>query len=105
MKTYRSCLLIPAALSGLVLFAFRMSAQVAPPSPPEKSDVVKLTPFEVQADSDKSYGALNSNSITAFNVALDRMPISADIFTQAFMDDVAATNVEQLLQEYSAGAG
>jgi len=36
----------------------------------------------VQADADKSYGALNSASITRFNVAMEKMPVSADIFTE-----------------------
>jgi len=69
------------------------------------SDVVSLNPFEVQADSSNSYNTLNSNSITRFNVELDKMPLSADIFDQAFMDDVGATGIESMIQSYSAGAG
>ncbi len=65
-----------------------------------------LNPFEVQVDSDKSYGALNSNSITQFNTRLEDLPITADIFTDAFMKDVGATtSVEALVQSFSAGAG
>ena len=64
-----------------------------------------MNPFEVQADQDNSYGALNSNSITRFNTELDKMPISADIYTQTFMNDVGATSVEAMIQTYSAGAG
>lgn len=66
---------------------------------------VVLNPFEVQTDSDRSYGALNSNSLTAFNAALDHLPVSADIYDQAFMNDIAATSVENMIQSYSAGAG
>lgn len=42
-------------------------------------EIVELSAFEVQADSDTSYGALNSASITRFAVEMDKMPVSADI--------------------------
>lgn len=70
-----------------------------------ESDVVELSAFEVQADSDRSYGALNSASITRFNVAMEDMPVSADIFTETFMRDIAASSIEEVVQGYSAGAG
>jgi outer membrane receptor protein involved in Fe transport len=76
-----------------------------PVATPGKSEVVELTAFEVQADRDNSYGALNSASITRFNVELDKMPVSADIFTDTFMKDVAATSVEDVVMAYSAGVG
>ncbi len=88
--------------------------RVAPPTPNDRpiknpaqelDEAVQLNAFEVQASTDTSYGALNSNSITRFNTELATMPVSADIFTKAFMDDVAASSVEAMIQEYSAGAG
>lgn len=66
---------------------------------------VQLTAFEVRSDPDASYGALNSNSITLFEIELQKLPISADIFTEAFMKDTGATSVEDIIQTYSAGAG
>jgi len=65
----------------------------------------RSSPFEVLADSDKSYGALNSNSITRFNTELDHMPVSADIFNEAFMRDIGAVSVEDMITSFSAGAG
>src|SRR5579883_1601617 len=67
--------------------------------------VVTLNPFEVQETSDTSYGAVNSNSITRFNTELSHLPITADIFTDTFIQDSASTSVEQMIQTYSAGAG
>ena len=64
-----------------------------------------LSAFEVKEDSDTSYGALNSNSITRFNTELSRMPISADIFTEAFMNDVGARTIEEMVMTFVAGAG
>jgi outer membrane receptor for ferric coprogen and ferric-rhodotorulic acid len=80
-------------------------APVAPMTKAPEGETLTLTPFEVSADSDKSYGALNSNSITRFNTELDHMPVSADIFNEAFMKDVAAVSVEDMITTYSAGAG
>src|SRR5687768_16244212 len=67
--------------------------------------MVTLNPFEVRTDRDTSYGALNSNSISAFNMELLKAPVAADIFTERFMEDVATTNVEDLLNGFGAGAG
>lgn len=80
-------------------------AVAAPAQPASGEDSVKLDPFEVKADSSNSYSALNSNSVTRFNTDLNHLAVSADIFDQAFMDDVASTSVEGMIQTYSAGAG
>lgn len=87
------------------LIAPALSAQSAPPPPPATESTLVLSPFEVTEEADKGYGALNSNSITRFKVELDKMPVSADIINEAFMADVGAWDVENMLREYSAGAG
>jgi hypothetical protein len=87
------------------LLPAQRTASPAPATSPSGSEVVQLSAFEVQADSDRSYGALNSASITRFNVEMQNMPVSADIFTETFMRDVAATSIEDVIQGYSAGAG
>ncbi len=98
------------ALLGLSL-AFAARAQTAPrpvvpvETPAASDETLTLSAFEVLADSDKSYGALNSNSITRFNTELDHMPVSADIFNEAFMKDVGAVSVEDMITSFSAGAG
>lgn len=100
---------LPSVLSTLALSAAAF-AQIAPPAPPtaatkKSAEVVALNPFEVKAEADNSYGALNSNSLTQFNTALHQTPVSADIFTAEFMRDIAATSVEEMLNGYGAGAG
>lgn len=67
--------------------------------------VTTLNPFEVRTDRDTSYGALNSNSISAFSMELLKAPVAADIFTEQFMQDVGTTTVEDLLNNYGAGVG
>src|SRR5581483_7543087 len=82
-----------------------VSASPGVPPPSATADqAVLLNPLEVSEDSDKSYGALNSNSITRFNTELNKMPISADIFDQTFMNDVGVgqMGIEGMIQNYSA---
>jgi outer membrane receptor protein involved in Fe transport len=97
-----------ARLTAVILSA-TASAQVVPPRPAAvaaaKGPAVTLNPFEVKAEADNSYGALNSNSLTQFNTALNRTPVSADIFTEDFMRDISATSIEEMLNGYGAGAG
>lgn len=97
----RNLILLPLIVAPFL----RAQRTTAPATPPTESEVVQLSAFEVQADSDRSYGALNSASITRFNVEMQNMPVSADIFTETFMRDVAATTIEDVIQGYSAGAG
>ena len=50
--------------------------------------------------------ALNTNPITEFRTELKTLPISADIYTESFIRDLAVTDVESLLEQYSpAGFG
>lgn len=99
-----SCLAYhPLVAQGVAPAASPLSTRS--PAPSRAAEVVELTAFEVQADKDNSYGALNSTSITRFNVEMDKLPVSADIFTDTFMKDVAATSVEDVITGYSAGTG
>ena len=93
--------LMPAIVAALALVfaATSLQAQLMPPAPTttaksREADTIILNPFEVKADADTSYGALNSNSITRFNTKLEEVPVSADIFTESFMRDVATSAVE-----------
>jgi outer membrane receptor protein involved in Fe transport len=99
-------LLVLSMSSGLVRAeeAVRKPAEAAPATK-DREDTISLNVFEVRSDSDSSYGALNSNSITRFNTDLSRMPISADIFTEAFMADIGARTIEDMVMNYVAGAG
>ena len=92
-----------------LLLAESADAQVGPGSGAsrqgEAGEVVALSAFEVVADSDRSYGALNSNSITRFNTELSKLPVSADILTETFMRDVGVTSVEEMILSFNAGSG
>lgn len=68
-------------------------------------DVLELSPFEVNVTQDRGYSALQSNSLTSFNMDLEKMPATAQIFTSTFIDDVAATSVQDVLVNYSGLVG
>lgn len=107
----RRCAALGTILVGAWSLAPAQSVKPSAPTPPAAepkkadSEVVSLSAFEVSVAADTGYGALNSASITRFNVEMDKMPVSADIFTEAFMKDIAATSIEEVVQGYSAGAG
>ena len=88
-------LLIVILAVGVNLISPLVHAQnVSTTSANTSENTIVLNPFEVTQDADDSYGALNSNSITRFKTELDKLPVSADIFDQAFIKDVAATTIE-----------
>ena len=70
-----------------------------------RGETITMSAFEVEVDRDSSYGALNSNSITQFNLELFKLPVTADIYTDAFMKDISATSVESMIMEYNPGSG
>jgi outer membrane receptor protein involved in Fe transport len=71
----------------------------------QTDELVRLNPFEVRATLPNSYGALDSNSITAFRVDLANLPATTTVFTQALMDDSAATSIQDVLRDYAGTVG
>ncbi|HEY8994569.1 MAG TPA: TonB-dependent receptor plug domain-containing protein, partial [Lacunisphaera sp.] len=86
--------------------AIRKPASPPAAAPPSGADeVLTLSPFEVNASRDEGYGALQSNTLTSFRMDLLKMPATAQVFTQSFMDDIAATSIENMLVDYSGTVG
>ena len=93
-----------------------LSAQTAPVAPAapgvaaapdntKNEKVVEKTPFEVKTDKDNSYGALQSNSLSAFSMDLQKMPATAEVFTQTFIRDTNSDTIEDMLVNYSGIVG
>lgn len=92
------------ALPAVVLRA--QQAPAAPTTAPAASEeVVQLSPFTVTVDGNDSYTALNTNSVTRFRSELVKLPVSADVFTEKFIEDIAATSIEDMVVEYGTGTG
>ncbi len=70
-----------------------------------EEDIFTLSPFVVEADPSDSYEAVNTTSITGVRTTMDKLPITADIMTQALLNDISATSDVDLLRNYVAGAG
>lgn len=107
-RLFTGALFSATACALLPLVAQAQSAPAAPATKPadaRSEETITLNVFEVSADKDDSYGALNSNSVTRFNTELAKLPISADVYNEAFMRDVNASTVEQMISDFTAGAG
>ncbi|HWA25014.1 MAG TPA: TonB-dependent receptor plug domain-containing protein [Lacunisphaera sp.] len=72
---------------------------------PADKEVLTLSPFEVNVSKDTGYGALQSSSLTNFSMDLHKMPATAQVFTQAFIDDTASTSIEGMLVNYAGTVG
>lgn len=98
----------PRLLAPFALVTAAAAQTLAPAPAPRTQDpksidpeTIQLSAFEVRADADNSYGALQSNSLTAFRLDLAKAPTTAQVFTQTFMDDIAATSIEEVLAGYA----
>src|SRR4051812_11770053 len=89
----------PAFAAVFLLTAALARAQAAanPAPAPAKDETIKLNAFEVRSETDRSYGALDSNSLAAFRMELAKVPATAEVFTSAFMDDLGLTSIEDVL--------
>ena len=98
-----------AGLAAFLALALAAAGQTAAPVAPRPAkpaeEALVLNVFEVSADKDDSYGALNSNSVTRFNAELSKLPITADVYNEALMRDINASSVEQMISAFTAGAG
>ena len=82
--------------------ALAVNRLAPPPTRAAAADeAVQLNAFEVRADADNSYGALDSNSLAAFRMDLSKAPATAEVFTRTFMDDMAFDSLEDVLTGYS----
>src|SRR5688572_26779166 len=87
------CLLLPAFGGSL---AFSQSA--APSSAtPRTSDIVTLTPFEVDASRDVGYRAASTLAGSRLNTDLKDIASVIDVYTKEFLDDIGATDLESIL--------
>jgi iron complex outermembrane receptor protein len=95
------------ALAGCLIFVSlrpataQTVATVPPPAAP--GEVVELSPFEVNTSRDLGYAAENTLAGSRLNSALRDTAGSVSVFTREFLDDLAITNIHELVQ-YSVNA-
>ncbi len=81
-------------------------AQQATPTAPQQTQapaVHELPAFQVIADPDDSYEALNTASLSGTNKSLERLPISAEVINQTLMSDLGTSDIKDLLNKYATG--
>jgi iron complex outermembrane recepter protein len=78
--------------------------QVLPPPPvPPAEDVIELSPFTVDTHRDVGYQAENTLAGSRLNAKLRDTPGSVSVFTKELLDDLAITDMKQLV-EYSVNS-
>ncbi len=100
----RRCLLTGLALT-LGTSAPLPAAEAARPASavPTPQEVVELSPFTVTTDKDTGYFAENTLAGSRLNTSLRDTAGSVSVFTKEFLDDLAITDVSELLA-YSVNA-
>lgn len=82
-------LLLPATLPGAAAPA---AGDAANPEP------IALSPFVVSTQSEQGYAATNTLDGSRLNTALRDTPAAISVFTKDFLDDIGATNMEEILR-------
>src|SRR5437762_2181332 len=72
-------------------------------APSASGETVTLSPFEVRPDEDTGYQAMNTTAGSRLSTSLKDTAASISPFTAEFLSDIAATNVNEMLN-YAANA-
>ena len=91
---------IPFLSIGLTLGGASLSAQTSEDEDDDEN-IYELSPFEIDASKDTGYYAENSLAGSRLNSSLRDTPASIQIYTKEFLEDIGATNLEDILN-YSA---
>ncbi len=86
----------PTILALLSLVTVRVTAQTAPVKD-SAEDAVVLSPFSVTETRDTGYSATNSISATRFASNIRELPISIQVVTENFLQDLAQNGLENML--------
>jgi iron complex outermembrane recepter protein len=98
---HSSCLHRPARIGGIAVLALgSLAAQTpSPPAPaPDSPEVVELSPFTVNTSRDLGYAAENTLAGSRLNTQLRDTAGSVSVFTKEFLDDLAITDLRELVQ-------
>jgi outer membrane receptor for ferric coprogen and ferric-rhodotorulic acid len=93
-------LLLGCLTSAAAAAQTTVPAPAAPAKPGDKNEVVQLSPFTVNTSGDLGYVAENTLAGSRLNTRLRDTASSVSVFTKEFLDDLAITDIRELL-EYS----
>ena len=66
-------------------------------APAKKEEVIELSPFTVTTTKDTGYFAQNTLAGSRMNTNLGDLGASISVYTREFLDDIGATNANELL--------
>ncbi len=97
---------IPFLLSGLFKGLLALGVASAPNLSAQddasiEDDIYELSPFEIDASKDQGYLAESTLAGSRLNSSLRDTPVSIQVYTKEFLEDIGATNLEDILN-YSA---
>ncbi len=98
-------LLAAFAFAGLAVIPGAHAQTTAAPAAEASSadsEVVLLSPFQVDVSRDRGYRATNSISGTRLNTAIKDLPMPIEVVTEEFLRDTGSTDLRQSLR-YSSG--
>jgi iron complex outermembrane receptor protein len=88
-----------AVILPSALLAATPPTSTTPTTPPVNTeDPIELSPFVVSELTEKGYAATNTLDGSRLNTALRDTPGAISVFTRDFLDDLAATNMEEILR-------
>lgn len=64
---------------------------------PPREETVLLNAFEVTGDPEDSYEALNTSGVTGTNRSIRSLPVTMNVYTRTFLDEINATDITQVL--------
>ncbi|MGH7959237.1 MAG: TonB-dependent receptor plug domain-containing protein, partial [Opitutaceae bacterium] len=103
MKTTTNPLALLGAWLAVVLTPGQAAESAAPaPAPKPEDEAIVLSPFVVNSEKDIGYAATNTLAGTRLNTSLKDIGASISIYTKEFLNDLSATNANELLI-YGAG--
>jgi iron complex outermembrane receptor protein len=88
------------------LAALPLAAQPAPtPSPQREAEVVELSPFIINAESDRGYYSANAISGTRIATPIKNLPLNLSVISEEFLRDAAIYDVDSILQWTASNTG
>jgi outer membrane receptor protein involved in Fe transport len=95
----------PAAPAAAQPAAAPVAAQPSIAAEPVDKDIVVLSPFEVKSDRD--FGYLKTNSVTATRIGMEiqNVPMSISVISKEFLEDTNARTLTDLFRYTAAASG
>ncbi len=81
-----------------LLGALCVPAPIAAQTAASQDEAVQLSPFLVSTTADSGYRAANSVSATRIDTAIKDLPFTVSAFTEQFIDDTAALDLQDILR-------